>query len=81
MHDHNAIKVIVTEEPFQGFHIGYIRRQIAEIYAPLLDDGRLTVDEAWLIDVNPDRGEAEISVGFSASPKNRKLVAEAVKGS
>jgi len=42
IHDRNAIKVLVTDERFahsNDFHIGYLPRTIAALYAPRLDTG------------------------------------------
>jgi hypothetical protein len=53
LHDSNAIKVVVVDERFSGhggFHIGYLPRSVAQLYAPRLDtdtfpwrlEGRIT---------------------------------------
>ena len=62
LHDPNAIKVVLVEEPYAEFHLGYLRRSIAEVYAPLMDGGDLTVKEAWLVALDPDHGVGELEV-------------------
>lgn len=58
--DPNAIKVIAWEGPYKRFHIGYLRRSVAEVWAPLIDSEKLKVKEAHLTEVDPREGDGEI---------------------
>ena len=63
-HDENAIKVVVTEKPWakihEGLHIGYIARQTAAEFAPVMDEGNFPFGEVWLTAVNVEQGMGEL---------------------
>lgn len=61
-HDRNAIKVIIAEKPYAKLHLGYLRRQIAQVLAKPLDRGVVVVKEAHLVELWPRDGEGEILV-------------------
>lgn len=54
--DENAIRVILNETPMKGLHLGYLRRQVSEMYAPLMDAGKLTPLEVKLTEVREEKG-------------------------
>src|SRR5580765_652242 len=60
-HDANAIKVILKTKPYDGFHIGYVPRQIASVRAPVLDAG-VHVIAAVLDEWDAEEGTGRLSV-------------------
>jgi hypothetical protein len=64
-HDDNALKVVVTEyfnHPYKDFHIGYVPRGVASVWAPALDSGKLTIAEAWITGIDVEEGTAKLLV-------------------
>jgi hypothetical protein len=66
-HDENAIKVEITERPWAkehgAFHIGYLDREVAEMYAPLMDGGTFPFKmKCRLIDVDPEHGTGTVEL-------------------
>lgn len=59
--DANAIKVILLDKPWSDFHIGYLSRQVAEEFAPLMDKGLLKISKATITEMDGD-GEATIKL-------------------
>jgi hypothetical protein len=77
--DPRAIKVVIADgptakgvqNPYKGLHIGYLRRAIATVYAPLLDRGEIKVASATLVDLEPRGSEGEVRVRLLAGmPKS-----------
>lgn len=62
VHDHTAIKVVISEAPYKGLHIGYLMRGVAAEYARRLDKGRISV-QAWLTELTPQEGILAARVG------------------
>jgi hypothetical protein len=58
--DENAVAVYLNDVPWSNFHIGYLRREVAKEFAPMMDEGRLTIEQAWLQAVDVEAGEGEI---------------------
>lgn len=56
--DKNALKVVLTEKPYKGFHIGYLRKQVSEIYAPLIDSGDVELTKVLVSDFDLKEGKA-----------------------
>lgn len=56
--DENALKVVITEKPWEGFHIGFLRRQVAAEFAPLIDAGKLTLTHVLVSDFDLKAGKA-----------------------
>lgn len=59
--DENAIQVILTEKPWKGFHIGYLRRTVAENFGPAMDSGFLSLTDAYVFGFDAKTGHATIS--------------------
>jgi len=63
--DGNAIQVLMSDKKYgllEGQHIGYVRRGTAETIAPRMDEGSVTVLSAVMSDVDPESGDAALSV-------------------
>jgi hypothetical protein len=67
--DPNAIKVVLNVEPYTGFHIGYLRRQIASDLAPLLDSGIIKAKKAVLTEIDRSAGEGTVVVTIEGRAK------------
>lgn len=65
-HDPNAIMVILKSN---GIHIGYLQRDVAVAYAPLMDTGRIEFTKVKLTDVDPPAGEGYLQVQFKRVSK------------
>lgn len=61
-HDPNAIKVILVNEPWKDFHIGYVARQTAAMLAPGMDAGTFRPVETWLMFLHPEKSEGGVLV-------------------
>jgi hypothetical protein len=55
-----AIKVVIVEQPYRGLHIGYIRRQVAQLISPRLDKREISVRDIYLVELWPRDGEGEM---------------------
>ena len=69
-HDENAIKVVVAKGSYKGLHIGYVPRGIAAELAPKMDEGRLTLLEAFMSVVNADDADADVVATFGVGRKS-----------
>ena len=59
INDENAIKVIVTEG--DKFHIGYITRQTASVFAPAMDKGSFPfAPDTWLTEIDETTGRGTL---------------------
>lgn len=63
-YDRNAIAVYLDERPWKGFHLGYLPRTVAEVVAPRMDSGKITVSESYVMVLDPEAGDYEIEVKF-----------------
>jgi len=61
-HDENAIAVIVVERPYEDWQIGYVPRQVAALLAPLFDERKQEVQEAWVTAIEPITSTADMLV-------------------
>jgi HIRAN domain len=68
-HDENAIAVHLTDSKLKaiglGFHIGYLRRRLAERLAPSLDDMSVVVESAMVVELDAEDGVGEVAVTLS----------------
>lgn len=66
-YDPNAIAVFVAKGiPYADMHIGYLRRQVAEVLAPKLDAGEINFPPFGIIDaLYLDKGEAEVKIAWA----------------
>jgi len=62
--DENAIKVILTEKPFRGYHVGYVPRSIAKALAFHMDVDDVNITEVWVLSVDPDTESADLLIRF-----------------
>ena len=69
-HDENAIKVVIADSPYKGMHIGYVPRNIAAEYAPLIDGLKLMILHAELFAVDVENGEGTMTVVFKKRGKS-----------
>jgi len=60
IHDGNAVAVHLLEKPWKELHIGYLPKGVAVVFAPKMDDGRISVEEAWLMEVDPEEGSGQL---------------------
>jgi HIRAN domain len=65
--DPNAIRVLISDKPYTGMFIGYLTRQVAEIIAPALDQGKVIVGPCVLLDLRVRDGEGDISIMLKTS--------------
>ncbi len=72
--DPNAIKVLLPFRILEGAHLGYLRREAAEVLAPRLDDGSLKVVSATLyeLDERDDYNSGQMVVRFRDIRAKRK---------
>jgi hypothetical protein len=72
--DENAIRVMAWGDPYRHLHVGYLSRHVAEIWAPLMDAGKLIVKYACLVEVDPREGDGEISIVVSATKDAKEWI-------
>lgn len=60
VHDAQAVAVHLMEKPWKKLHIGYIPKGVAAVFAPKLDGGTISVEEAWLMEVDPEEGSGQL---------------------
>jgi hypothetical protein len=65
VHDENAIAVEVAERTlgFEG-KIGYLRRQVASVFAPAMDAGELEISDGWITVIDTEAGQADVRLTF-----------------
>lgn len=81
-HDENAIEVKIGDYniPMYPMRIGYLRRQVAEVLAPEIDNGSISIGKAKLISINVDEGTGEIEVWLKmASAKGKFTLDKSLK--
>lgn len=71
--DENAIRVIVAKDSkklmvMRGTHIGYLRRNVAALFAPRLDDGSIEATALVVTEVNVLDSHATIEGRFRDKP-------------
>lgn len=71
IHDSNAIAVYSAEDPRKGFHLGYVPREVAEVFAPKIDDGRVRIVRSVLETLDPD-GQGDLIAWVEKIPKKKK---------
>lgn len=75
VNDPNAIKVILASDHkltrLRGSHLGYLRRQTAELFAPKLDNGTMEVVTIWVTDIDVEHSNATLDCRFRDLPKKR----------
>ena len=69
--DPNAISVLVADKavPYNGMKIGYLRRQVAAVWAPELDSGRLEIGKVYVIEIDPAEGVGELLIEARGNAK------------
>lgn len=68
--DPNAIRVEVSEVgPYKGLKLGHMRRQVAEVWADFMDEGKLVITEAWLLEFDSRLETGELLIKFKAPVK------------
>jgi hypothetical protein len=68
-HDGNAVMVWLDEKPWK-MQIGYLMREVAAEFAPLLDSGRLVVLEAHVTSLDPADGTGILFLKVKAGKGN-----------
>ena len=71
--DENAVKVFMDEKPYTGLHLGYVKKDIAALLAPVLDAG-VPVITAYLLDMDVKDGSGEIVVTLKTPVQAKKKV-------
>lgn len=69
LRDENAIKVILSEAPYKGMHIGYLPRTTAALLAPAWDSNQISDLGGMLTDVDVHNGEAVMLLQFKGAVK------------
>ena len=69
--DLNAISVTIEDKgvPYNGMKLGYLRRQVAAVWANEIDAGRLSVSKAYLIELDAVEGVGELLITVKAFSK------------
>jgi len=62
--DPNALKVVLKDKPWENFHIGYLRRQVAEQFAPLVDEGQLRLADGVIRFLDADHSLAVVTLSL-----------------
>lgn len=74
--DENAVKVNIAGDfkltKLRGRHLGYLRANIAELFAPKLDAGTVESVKLWVTDIDVDGGQATIDARFRDIPPKRE---------
>jgi hypothetical protein len=73
--DSNAIAVTVFDKeiPYNKLKIGYLRRQVAAVWAPAIDEGTLKIHKTYLIEIDVEDGTGELLMNVSATPAVLKV--------
>jgi len=69
--DPNAIAIVVNDKgvPYDGMKLGYLRRQVANVWAPEIDAGRLKIHKAYMAELDPHEAIGELLIELTAIPK------------
>lgn len=71
--DENAIKVVIRSGAYKQLHIGYLKRNVAGVYAKALDTRVYRVIEsAHITGVNVDAGTAPLEIRLAKSKPRKK---------
>lgn len=69
--DENAMAVFVAAPiPYKGLKLGYLVREVAAVWSPLVAKKALRIPKAEVIGLNTDKGEAELLVTVRSSQKD-----------
>ena len=60
LHDSNAVAVHLMEKPWKELHIGYLPKGVAAVFAAKMDAASISVEEAWLMEVDPEEGSGQL---------------------
>lgn len=72
--DPNAILVSINDKiSHNGMKLGYLRRQVAETWASGMDEGRLVIVKAYLIELDPQSASGELLISFRADKKSLEI--------
>jgi hypothetical protein len=74
--DPNAVKVNLAAtkklSSLKGKHLGYLRREVAELLAHRLDAGTVEPVKLWVTEIDPKEGEASLDCRFRDVQKPHK---------
>jgi hypothetical protein len=72
--DPNAIAVWIHDKtiPYNNSKLGYLRRQVAAVWAEEIDTGRLEIEKGYLIELYPEDGVGELLLTVKLSGKASK---------
>ena len=48
------------EKPWKELHIGYLPKGVAAVFASKMDAASISVEEAWLMEVDPEEGSGQL---------------------
>lgn len=71
-HDENAVKVLIENAPYTGFHIGFVPKDIAAKLAPLLDDADVTVAACIITEMDAVGATATLSLSLKTPVQAKK---------
>lgn len=63
IHDENAIAVFCLEKPWRNAQFGYVERAVASELAPRMDQGKVEIVEAWLMEAD-ETGKGPLQIKF-----------------
>jgi HIRAN domain len=71
LQDPNAIAVVIRDKevPYDGMKLGYLRRQVANVWAEEIDEGRLQIHKVYLTDLDPQESVGEVLIEATAIAK------------
>jgi HIRAN domain len=73
--DPNAIKVVISDPaiPYHEFHIGYLKRQVAQAWAPQIDLGSLTLGKSYLIELDHVESTGQLLIEVEGKRKSLEI--------
>lgn len=73
--DPNAIAIFVDDKgvPYNGMKLGYLRRQVAEVWAKEIDEGSLSIGKSYLLEVDVDEGLGELLLEVRGNTKSLEI--------
>jgi HIRAN domain len=73
--DPNAIAVVIhdKEVPYDGMKLGYLRRQVANVWADEIDSGRLQIHKGYLVELDPQEAVGEVLIWLTANKKSLEV--------
>jgi HIRAN domain len=73
--DPDAIAIHIDDAgvPFKHMKIGYLRRQVAGVWAPQIDKGNLEIQKGYLAELDPELAIGEMLLTVKAIPQHLRV--------